>query len=46
MKPKLNRDHRNHMDKNLSYLPRKIKFPKEIKIEPQTQFKKTKTQQQ
>lgn len=43
MKPKLNRDHRNYMDKNFSYLPRKIKFPKEIKIKPQTQFKKTKT---
>lgn len=42
MKPKLNRDHRNYMDKNFSYLPRKIKFPKEIQIKPQTQFKKRK----
>lgn len=39
-------DHGNYMDKNFSYLPRKIKFPKEIKIKPQTQFKKMKAQQQ
>lgn len=31
MKLKLNRHHRNYMDKNFSYLPRKIKFPKENK---------------
>lgn len=43
MKPKLNRDHRNYTDKNFSYLPRKIKFPKEIKIKPQTQFKNEST---
>lgn len=42
MKPKLNRNHRNYIDEILVFA-KKNKAPKEIKIKPQTQLKKTTT---